>query len=122
MNISGWIRSTQTAEHLSVDCRDISHSPDGKFFYTTDGYGLALAVNGATGAISELSASPYYLGGDGQIVVDLTGRFLYMGDEDNSGQIVGYLRDMTTGSLTPIGGARLRAVPRLPTVAPELLQ
>jgi 6-phosphogluconolactonase (cycloisomerase 2 family) len=97
----------QTAENLSDDCRDISHSPDGKFFYTTDGHGLvhALAVTTASGAISELSSSPYYLGGAGQIVVDLTGRFVYMGDEDNSGQIVGYLRDMTTGALIPIGGS-----------------
>jgi 6-phosphogluconolactonase (cycloisomerase 2 family) len=97
----------QADEKLSDDCRNISHSPDGKFFYTTDGYGLvhALAVNTATGAISELSASPYYLGGDGQVVVDLTGRFVYMGDEDNSGQIVGYLRDRTSGALSPIGGS-----------------
>jgi hypothetical protein len=59
-------------------------------------------VNTTSGAIAELSASPYP-GGPGQIVADLTGKFIYIGDSDNTGQVVGYSRDATTGALTSIG-------------------
>jgi hypothetical protein len=92
-------------ETNSSDCRDISHSPDGKFFYTTDDDEVvhALAVNSTTGAITELSASPYSPGGEGQIVVDLAGHLVYMGDQENTGQVIGYTREMTTGALTLIG-------------------
>jgi Lactonase, 7-bladed beta-propeller len=94
----------QIVENNSSDCRNIAHSPDGKFFYTTDDDDVAHAfsVNTSSGAISELSASPYP-GGPGQIVVDLTGKFVYLGDNDNTGQVVGYSRDATTGTLTSIG-------------------
>jgi 6-phosphogluconolactonase (cycloisomerase 2 family) len=94
----------QVVENNSSDCRNIAHSPDGKFFYTTDDDDVAHAfsVNTSNGAISELSASPYP-GGPGQIVVDLTGKFVYLGDSDNTGQVVGYSRDATSGALTSIG-------------------
>lgn len=97
---------SQLVENSSSDIRDISHSPDGKFFYTTDDEEEvhAFSVDTTTGAIAELGASPYVPGGEGQIVVDLTGAFVYMGDQENTGQVVGYTRDMTTGALTLIGG------------------
>lgn len=96
----------QLVESGSSDVRDIAHSPDGKFFYTTDDEGVmhALAVDTTTGAITELKNSPYSPGGEGQIVVDVTGTFVFMGDQEVSGQVVGYTRDMTTGDLTLIGG------------------
>ena len=79
---------------------------DGKFFYTTDDDKVvhAFSVDRTTGAIAELSVSPYSPGGEGQIVADLTGKFVYMGDQENTGQVIGYTRDMTTGALTIIGG------------------
>ena len=96
----------QIVENSSSDCRDIAHSPDGKFFYTTDDDEVVhtFSVDTTTGAIAELSASPYSPGGEGQVVVNLTGKFVYMGDQENTGQVIGYTRDMTTGALTPIGG------------------
>ena len=96
----------QLVENSSSDVRDIAHSPDGKFFYTTDDNQVvhAFSVDTTTGAIVELSTSPYTPGGEGQIVVDLTGKFVYMGDAENTGQVIGYTRDATTGALTPIGG------------------
>ena len=96
----------QIVENSSSDCRNIAHSPDGKFFYTTDDDDVvhAFSVNTTSGAIAELSASPYP-GGPGQIVVDLTGKFVYLGDSDNTGQVVAYSRDATTGALTPIANA-----------------
>lgn len=89
----------------NFDCDDLSHSPDGKFAYATDDQEVvhALAINNTTGVITELSASPYSPGAQGPIVVDLTGTLVYMGDEQNTGQVIGYARDTTTGALTWIG-------------------
>lgn len=94
----------QLVENNSSDVRDIAHSPDGKFFYTTDDDTVihAFSVDTMTGAITELSGSPY-TGGAGQVVVDLTGHFVYMGDQEGTGQVIGYTRDMNTGALTLIG-------------------
>ncbi len=94
----------QIVETNSSDVRDIAHSPDGKFFYTPDDDEEVHAFSATTGLITELSAYPYSSGGKGQIVADLTGKFVYMGDQENTGQVIGYTRDMTTGALTLIGG------------------
>lgn len=95
----------QLVETNSSDCRDIAHSPDGKFFYTTDDdYEThAFSVDTTTGAITELSASPYTIGGEGQVVIDLTGKFVYTGDMESTGNVIGFTRDSTTGALTLIG-------------------
>jgi 6-phosphogluconolactonase (cycloisomerase 2 family) len=94
----------QLVELNSSDVRDIAHSPDGKFFYTSDDDTVvhAFSVDATTGVIVELAGSPY-LGGAGQIVADVTGKFVYVGDHENTGQVIGYTRDATTGALTLIG-------------------
>jgi 6-phosphogluconolactonase len=94
----------QILENNSSDCRDFAHSPDGNFFYTTDDATVvhAFSVDTTTGAITELSASPY-AGGSGQVVADITGHFVYLADEEGTGQVIGFTRDMTTGALTVIG-------------------
>jgi 6-phosphogluconolactonase (cycloisomerase 2 family) len=94
----------QVVEKTSSDCQDIAHSPDGKFFYSSDDDQLVhvFSVDTTSGAIAELASSPY-LGGSGQIVSDVTGKFVYVADEDGTGQVIGYTRDMTTGALTLIG-------------------
>jgi 6-phosphogluconolactonase (cycloisomerase 2 family) len=91
-------------ENKSSDCRFLVHSPDGTSFYTSDDadYLHAFSVNTASGAISELAASPYS-GGGGQVAVDLTGNFVYIGDVEGTGQVVGYSRDQNTGALALIG-------------------
>jgi 6-phosphogluconolactonase (cycloisomerase 2 family) len=96
----------------SSDCRDIAFSPDGKFFYTSDDEGNTPAT-GAThavtqnsdGSITELAASPFTPGDDGQIVVDLTGKFVYFGGNRFGLGVTGYTRDATTGALTLIPGS-----------------
>jgi 6-phosphogluconolactonase (cycloisomerase 2 family) len=82
----------------------MSYSPDGKVFYSSDDETEVhvFSVDTTTGVIAELGASPY-LGGAGQIVADLTGKFVYVGDNQNTGQVIGYTRDATTGALTLIG-------------------
>lgn len=94
----------QLVELNSSDVRDIAHSPDGKFFYTSDDDTVvhAFSVDTTTGVIVELAGSPY-LGGAGQIVADVTGKFVYVGDHENTGRVIGYTRDSTTGALTLIG-------------------
>lgn len=94
----------QVVETSSSDCRDISFSPDGKFFYTSDDDDEVHAITqNANGSITELGASPYHAGadtGEGQIVVDLTGHFVYAGGE--TAGLIGYTRDLITGALTKI--------------------
>lgn len=105
----------------SSDCRFISHSPDGKFFYWTDDDDLvhSFSVNTTSGAIAELAvpASPFSvqaggttttLGGEGQIVVDETGKFVYAAEvfsngTGTTGGVLTFTRDSTTGVLTMVG-------------------
>lgn len=94
---------TQVVLNSSSDCRDIAFSPDGKFFYATDDDDVVHAVTqNADGSITEPVTSPYSgNNSDGQVVVDLTGKFVYTG---SSFKIDGFTRDATTGALTPIAG------------------
>lgn len=103
----------QVVENSSSDCRDIAFSPDGKFFYTTDDDDVVHAVTqNVNGSITELAASPYNgNNGDGQIAVDLTGKFVYTG---SSFQVDSFTRNASTGALTAIG-------PSTPTANNEAL-
>ena len=89
----------------SSDARDIAFSPDSLFFYITDDDAEIHALQqNANGTFTELGASPY-TGDDGQVVVDLTGRFVYSGGCTDCLGVYGYTRDATTGALTPIAGS-----------------
>jgi uncharacterized protein YfaP (DUF2135 family) len=106
----------QLVENSSSDVRDMAHSPDGKFLYTTGDEGElhTLSIDTTTGAITELLTSPDP-GGAGQVVVDVTGKFVFSGDQEGSGDVIGYTRDLVTGVLTLIGNtttanAQARAV------------
>jgi len=94
----------------SSDCRVIEHSPDGKFFYWTDDDDLihSFSVNMTSGAIAELSSSPFQasgstVGGEAQLTVDVTGKFVYTADSGNTGGVLAFTRDANTGALTQIG-------------------
>lgn len=94
----------------SSDCRVIDHSPDGKFFYWTDDDDLVhtLSVNTTTGALAELASSPFSasgttIGGEGQVVVDVTGNFVYVGQDFSNSGVLAFTRDLTTGVLTQVG-------------------
>jgi len=93
---------TQVILNSSSDCRDIQFSPDGKFFYATDDESVVhAAMQNADGSFTELGVSPYSgSDGDGEVAVDLSGKFLYTG---SSSQIDKFTRDSTTGELTAIG-------------------
>ena len=94
----------------SSDCRVIDQSPDGKFFYWTDDARLVhtLSVNLTTGALAELPSSPFSasgttIGGEGQVVVDVTGHFVYVGQDFGTTGVLAFARDNTTGVLTQVG-------------------
>jgi 6-phosphogluconolactonase (cycloisomerase 2 family) len=94
----------------SSDCRVIDHSPDGKFFYWTDDDDLVhtLSVSATTGAIAELASSPFSvsgttIGGEGQVVVDVTGQFVYVAQDFSNSGVLAFTRDATTGALTQVG-------------------
>jgi 6-phosphogluconolactonase (cycloisomerase 2 family) len=95
----------QLVQTSSSDCRFISHSPDGKFFYTSDDEEAihVMTVDTTTGALGELSSSPITSPvAEAQVEADRSGHFVYAGDEEVSGGVVGFTRDMTTGALTAL--------------------
>ncbi len=103
--------TTQYQDNNSSDCRVIDFSPDGKFFYWSDDddFVHSFSVDATTGAIAELANSPYQdassnpVGGPGQIVVDVTGKFVYVADQDQTKGVIAFTRDAATGALTQIG-------------------
>lgn len=109
--------TVQYQDTNSSDCRVIDHSPDGKFFYWSDDYSSpgrihSFSVDTTSGAIAELASSPFsvqaggantYLGGPGQVVVDMTGKFVYVASEYSSGGIYSFTRNNSTGALTQVG-------------------
>jgi 6-phosphogluconolactonase (cycloisomerase 2 family) len=96
----------QLVQTSSSDCRYISHSPDGKFFYTSDDdFEIhTMTVNTTTGALGELGTSPdTTVTAEGQVESDRSGKFVYGGDMENTGDVSAWTRDITTGQLTDIG-------------------
>lgn len=119
--------TSQFQDTNSSDCRTIDHSPDGKFFYWTDDddFVHTFSVNASTGAIAELAApaSPYsvqaggtttYIGGEGQVVVDITGHFVYVAQDFSNSGILVFTRDNTTGALTQVGTTAVATANKIP--------
>jgi 6-phosphogluconolactonase (cycloisomerase 2 family) len=96
----------QLVQNSSSDCRYISHSPDGKFFYTSDDDEEihTMTVDTTTGALGELGTSPdTTVTAEGQVESDRSGKFVYGGDMENTGDVSAWTRDLTSGQLTDIG-------------------
>ena len=92
----------------SSDCRDFAFSPDGKFLYWTDDdeFLHVLTSDATSGLLDQPNFSPYQSNAaDGQIVVDMTGQFIYFGGGGNGGGVYAYTRDQTTGAATLIGSS-----------------
>jgi 6-phosphogluconolactonase (cycloisomerase 2 family) len=90
--------------------------PSGEFYYAAaeDAYpdsGIAgFAIDQATGGLTPLTNSPYFLPAEGQVsaaIMDPTGRFLYAAVPDSGtlSQVAGFVRDQTTGDLTAVPGS-----------------
>lgn len=93
----------------------ITVDPSDKFVYLTsqDASGTggsisAYTINGDTGALTSVTGSPFATGqGPGPVAIDPTGRFLYVGNEDDpgGGDVSGYTIDAATGALTVMAGS-----------------
>jgi 6-phosphogluconolactonase (cycloisomerase 2 family) len=81
-------------------------SPNGQFLFVTtyitgsSGFTNVFGINPTTGALTQVSGSPFASPGDNTIV-DSSGRFLYVGGKD----LAAYSIDSTTGFLTPVPGS-----------------
>jgi hypothetical protein len=63
-----------------------------------------MTVDIATGALGELGTSPdTAITAEGQVESDRSGKFVYGGDNENTGDVSAWTRDATTGQLTDIG-------------------
>jgi 6-phosphogluconolactonase (cycloisomerase 2 family) len=95
-----------------MDTDAVSFSIDNKYIYTSgDGSGVhVFGFKASTGAVSELSSSPYIpvdsngynLPAYGGIVVDPSNKFVYCADADVA-DVFGFSRDSSTGALTVLG-------------------
>ncbi|HEU4645661.1 MAG TPA: beta-propeller fold lactonase family protein, partial [Burkholderiales bacterium] len=72
------------------------------------------AIDGATGALSEIAGSPF--AGGGQLAVDPTGKFAYVA---TGGNVSAYTINATTGALTGIGAFAAGASPYRVAVDPS---
>jgi 6-phosphogluconolactonase (cycloisomerase 2 family) len=93
----------------------ITVDPSGRFVYLTtqdttnvNGSISGYSIDGATGALTVITGSPFETGeGPGPIAIDPLGKFLYVGNEDDSpgGDVTGFTIDGTTGALTTMAGS-----------------
>jgi 6-phosphogluconolactonase len=100
----------------------VAIDPGGKFLYATGttapGNGLVagFSIDSTTGALSPIAGSPFAAGtGAVQLVVDPSGRFLYVSD---SSGILAFSISSTTGVLSPISGSPFPGGPQALQVAP----
>ena len=86
-----------------------------QFAYAADGNGgvLAYMIDGATGALTALSGSPFQTAGFEALSVaaDLTGKFAYVANGPVSNNVSAYTIDAGTGTLTAIPGSPFVAGP-----------
>ncbi len=84
--------------------------PTGKFLYvaesgtnSTNSGVFAFTINGTTGALTAVAGSPFATSGAGTLVVDPSGKFLYVTTGNNA--VSAYTINATTGALTAIAGS-----------------
>jgi 6-phosphogluconolactonase (cycloisomerase 2 family) len=82
-------------------------TPNGQFLYGADASGFIYAFNidSGTGAPTLIQGSPYTSGPNPQLVVDPTGKFLYVSDDsDPTDGVLAYMIG-ASGALTPVPGS-----------------
>ena len=99
-------QDVHTASAVAVD-------PTSRYVYVANTYGgptnqgsvSVYTIDAATGALSEISGSPYAVNyNPGSIAVDPAGKFIFL--TGSSGE-VGFATDSATGALTPVAGSPL---------------
>lgn len=87
--------------------------PLGRYVYTYNTVGTtsisALTINATTGALSQVSGSPYTTNNSdyfaANLAIDPSGSFLYASCSSGSCGVLGFNIDGTTGALTPLSGS-----------------
>jgi len=79
--------------------------PTARFLFESGGAGLyAYTVNGATGALTSVSGSPFSAGAAFGVAVDPSGRFVYVGDNAST-DLYAFAINLATGALASISGS-----------------
>src|SRR5205085_5276504 len=89
----------------------------------TNGLASAFSINAATGALTQISGSPFTAGANpNSVAVDPSGEFAYVANSAST-SISGYTITPSTGALTAIAGSPFSApvgsLPRAVTVHPN---
>lgn len=87
-------------------------APSNKFLYLSD-YGIdgpgeiyAYSVDGTTGALTEVSGSPFAVcAAPLSVAIDPSSKFLYVGCDNSDYNLWAYTIDQATGALTPVPGS-----------------
>lgn len=92
---------------------ELAMDPAGRFLFASlpKGDVRAYSINQTDGLLSEVSGSPFALGGTGrELKVDPTGRFLYVANE-TLGALSAFAINQATGALAALPGSPFTAVP-----------
>jgi 6-phosphogluconolactonase (cycloisomerase 2 family) len=94
---------------MNADLTGFAVHPAGKFLYASTGPAangiLAWSIDGTTGALTVLPASPFAAGTrPNGVVIDPLGKFLYASNGGGGG-ISGFTVDGASGALTPMSGS-----------------
>lgn len=99
----GASRSTYDGTQVAVD-------PTGKFVFASCSNGVyAYTIDASNGTLKAVHGSPfgtgpkYGQGGEGQMTVDPSGKFVYV--SDGNGGVFAYAVNATSGALTPVVGS-----------------
>ena len=89
-----------------ISIQGLATTPDGRFLYGAAAGGTiyAFSLDSATGVPTQLPGSPFPSGGNSQLVVDPSGKYLYATDDDGLGSVLGFTID-SNGALTPMPGS-----------------
>jgi 6-phosphogluconolactonase (cycloisomerase 2 family) len=90
-----------TSELFTV--QSVEFDPSGKFLYVMDGNIVVFQVDATTGALTQITGSPFKTG-DVAIaaVIDATGKFLYAAN-NHANTVSAFSVDATTGALSSLG-------------------
>jgi 6-phosphogluconolactonase len=105
--------NTGSAVNLTVSSGPAAAS--GSFGYVSNATSSnisAYSINSTTGALTPLAGSPFAVPGSTQLFeakIDPSGKFLYVADDNDPGQIFAFSINQTSGALTAVSGSPFAA-------------
>lgn len=83
----------------------LASGPGGNFLYATVVNGIAAFSIGSAGVPTAIAGSPFASGGNLELVVDPSGKYLFAPDLDPPGGVFAFTVDSTSGTLTAVPGS-----------------